>query len=81
MTPATLDPLTQTGSLPCPASTTAVNDTASNLAVSNRDFAVATNRVVVYACYVWTPPMAGFLGIPQTITLRAVVSEGLQHQR
>jgi hypothetical protein len=81
MTAVALDPLTQTGSLPCPASTTSANDTASNLAVSNRDFAVATNRVVVYACYVWTPPMAGFLGIPQTITLRAVVSEGLQHQR
>jgi hypothetical protein len=81
MTSSTIDPVTNSGSLPCPATTVAGNDTASNLAVSNRDFAVAANRVVVYACYVWTPPMAGFLAIPNTITLRAVVSEGLQHQR
>jgi Flp pilus assembly protein TadG len=83
MTGSSINPLTGTGSLPCPATTSsgADNDKASNLAVSNRDFAIATNRVVVYACYDWSPPLAGFLGIPQTITLKAVVSEGLQHQR
>jgi hypothetical protein len=79
----TIDPLAQTSSLPCPATTTAAadNDTASNLAVSDRDLAVAANRVIVYACYNWSPPLAGFLGIPQTVVLRAVFSEALQHQR
>lgn len=78
-----IDPLTQTSSLPCPATTTAAagNDTSSNLAVSNRDLAVAANRVTLYACYNWSPPLAGFLGIPQTVVLRAVFSEALQHQR
>lgn len=84
-----MNPLTDTGSLPCPAGTAAGSspystdgdDKASNLAVSDADLAVAANRVVVYACYAWSPPMAGFLAIPSTIVLRAVVSEGLQHQR
>lgn len=84
-----VDPLEDTGSLACPAVTNPPSapglldgdDQASNLAVSDRDLAVATNRVVVYTCYNWSPPLAGFLGIPQTIVLRAVVSEALQHQR
>jgi hypothetical protein len=83
MESSNIDPLAQTSSLPCPATTTeaAGNDTASNLAVSDRDLAVAANRVIVYACYNWSPPLAGFLGIPQTVILRAVFSEALQHQR
>lgn len=83
MEPSNVDPLTDTESLPCPASTSvaAGNDTASNLAVSDRELAVAANRVVVYACYSWGPPLAGFLLIPDTVILRAVFSEGLQHQR
>jgi hypothetical protein len=83
MEASNLNPLTQTSDLPCPGSTTlaAGNDTASNLAVSNRELAVAANRVVVYACYNWSPPLAGFLGIPQSVVLRAVFSEALQHQR
>jgi hypothetical protein len=83
------NPLTDTSSLPCPATTTAPSgpglldgdDQASSLAVSNRELAVAANRVVVYACYKWSPPLAGFLGIPQSVVLRAVLSEALQHQR
>jgi hypothetical protein len=83
------NPITETSSLPCPANTAAPSapglldgdDQASNLAVSDRELAVAANRVVVYACYNWSPPLAGFLGIPQTVVLRAVFSEGLQHQR
>lgn len=83
MEASNIDPLAQTSSLPCPATTTAAagNDTASNLAVSDRDLAVAANRVIVYACYNWSPPLAGFLGIPQSVVLRAVFSEALQHQR
>ena len=57
------------------------SDKASNLAVSDRELAVAANRVVVYSCYNWSPPLAGFLGIPQNVVLQAVYAEGLQHQR
>jgi hypothetical protein len=76
-----VDPLTDTDNLPCPAITGVGDDTASNLAVSDRELAVAANQVVLYACYNWSPPLAGFLLIPDTVVLRAVFSEGLQHQR
>jgi hypothetical protein len=39
------------------------------------------NRVSVYACMQWQPPMAGFLLIPDTVTLRAVISEPIQRQQ
>ena len=42
---------------------------------------VVANRVTVYACYVWAPPMAGFLLIPTTVTFRAVISEPIQRQQ
>jgi hypothetical protein len=84
-----IDPLSDTESLSCPSSTVAPSspglldgdDKASNLAVSDRALAVAANRVVVYACYTWNPPLAGFLGIPQSVVIRSVISEGLQHQK
>jgi hypothetical protein len=37
--------------------------------------------VTVFTCYVWTPPLSGFLFIPSQITLRAVISESLQRQQ
>ena len=37
--------------------------------------------VTVYVCYDWTPPMSGFLFIPQQITLRAVVTEAMERQQ
>jgi hypothetical protein len=84
-----VDPLAATDSLPCPATTSGPSapqtldgdDQGSNLAVSDRQLAVSANRVVVYACYTWAPPLAGFLGIPNTFTFRAVISEALHHQR
>lgn len=83
------NPLTNREDLPCPATTNAPSspgaldgdDQASNLAVSDRDLAVAANRVVVYACYTWNPPLAGFLLIPETVIIQAVYSEAMQHQR
>ncbi len=39
------------------------------------------NQVTVYACYDWRPPLAGFLLIPKTLTLRAVITEALQYQQ
>ncbi len=60
-----------------PPLTTAADDQASSLAHSS---APSANQVTVYACYVWTPPFLGPL-IGSQITLRAVVSEAMQHQK
>jgi hypothetical protein len=37
--------------------------------------------VTVYACFQWTPPLAGFIFIPTQIPLRAVVTEAIQRQQ
>ena len=72
------NPLTNASALPCPAPLTSVgDDQASSLASATH----GTNRVVVYMCYRWTPPMAGFLLIPSTITMRAVLSEAIERQQ
>jgi hypothetical protein len=87
---APLNPKTNPGDLPCPATTVGSalspakadgDDKASGIAD-----AVATNQsypttVTVYACFKWTPPMAGFLFVPAQMTLRAVVTEALQRQQ
>ena len=83
-----VDPRTQAAELPCPPLPTVASgyspprtdgdDKASNLAASTGNNA---NQVTVYTCYVWRPPMAGFLLIPAEVTLRAVVTEAIQHQR
>ncbi len=63
----------------CPPPTTSLtDDTASSMSASNHP---AANEVTVMACYAWQPPMAGFLLIPETVTLRAVVSEKLEYQQ
>jgi len=54
-------------------------DTASDM--SEGQGRIVANRVTVYACYEWSPPGAGFLLIPQTVTLRAVISEPIQRQQ
>lgn len=58
--------------------TSAANDMASDMSAS---YAGTANEVSVFACYNWRPPLAGFLLIPQTVTLRAVVTETLQYQQ
>ncbi|HEX4813539.1 MAG TPA: TadE family protein [Nonomuraea sp.] len=74
-----VDPRTSADSLPCPAPPTSVSDDmASSYSASNYGSA---NQVTTYACYVWRPPLAGFLLIPPTVTLRAVVTEALQYQQ
>ncbi len=73
------DPVANTSALPCPPpATVPTDDKASNLAVSSGGTA---NQVTVYGCYLWRPPMAGFLLIPETVTLRATITEIMQHQR
>jgi hypothetical protein len=73
-----VDPRVNSASLPCPApTTTAGDDRASNLAASDSGSA---NQVTVYACYVWHPPLLGDL-IGSSITMRATITEAMQHQK
>lgn len=79
-----INPRTSSDALPCPppltiegASAGDGDDQASNLAFSG---ASTTNQVTVYACYVWSPPLlSAFTGT--TITMRAVITEAMQHQQ
>lgn len=74
-----IDPIANTSALPCPPPlTVATDDRASNLAVSSLGTA---NQVTVYGCYDWQPPLAGFLLVPETVTLRATITQSMQHQR
>lgn len=74
-----VDPRLSAASLSCPAPiTTAADDMASSFSSSTSG---TSNQVTAYACYVWQPPLAGFLLIPPTVTLRAVVTEALQYQQ
>lgn len=68
-------PMACTNPLPLTDNT---GDTASDMSAS---YAGTANQVTVLACYNWQPPMAGFLLIPQTITLKAVVTETLEYQQ
>jgi hypothetical protein len=72
------DPTTNPSAIAC-ASGLATVDTASNS--SEGQGRVVANRVTAYACYEWAPPMAGFLLIPDTVTLRAVISEPIERQQ
>lgn len=58
--------------------TTDANDMASNWSAS---YGVSANQVTVYACYVWRPPMAGFLLIPSEVILRGLVTEAMEYQQ
>ena len=68
-----IDPVNNVSSLGCRSRmTTARDDPSSN---------VPGNQVTVYACFQWTPPLAGFLMIPSAVTMRAVVTEVIQRQQ
>jgi hypothetical protein len=70
--PSNVDPVGDPASLSCPVVTTSVDDPASD---------IPNNRVTVYACFKWAPPMAGFLLMPSEVTMRAVVTEVIQRQQ
>lgn len=72
------DPSSALGSIGCEAGL-ARTDTASNL--SDSDVANVANRVTVYVCYRWRPPMAGFLLIPNEVVLRAESTEPIERQQ
>ncbi len=68
-----LDPVTQTGALGCGyGMTTLADDSGSD---------VPGNQVTAYVCFEWTPPMAGFLMIPESVVMRAVVTEVIHDQQ
>ena len=79
-----VNPRADSASLPCPPPITVAganpgdgDDKASNLAFSG---ATTTNQVTVYACYEWSPPfLSSFTG--GTVTMRAVITEAMQHQQ
>jgi hypothetical protein len=74
------DPTTQPGAIGCSAGIAfSTVDTASDL--SESEGRTVANQVTVYACYVWRPPLAGFLLIPSEVTLRAVIAEPIQRQQ
>ena len=82
-----VNPRTDPDSLACPpptpapfggAPSTAGDDKASSLAFANGRHYPTT--ITAYGCFNWVPPMAGFLFIPNSITLRAVATEGMQRQ-
>lgn len=74
------DPTTDPGSIPCSSGLAATTvDQASDL--SEGAGRVVANDVSAFACYVWRPPLAGFLLIPSEVTLRAVVTEPIQRQQ
>lgn len=67
------NPATEAGKLGCRLRmTTAGDDPASD---------IPGNQVTVYACFQWTPPMAGVLMIPNAVTMRAVVTEVIHRQQ
>jgi hypothetical protein len=74
------DPTTDPNLVPCNstlASTTV--DQASDM--SEGTGKAVANTVTAYACYNWAPPLAGFLLIPPTVTLRAVITEPIERQQ
>jgi TadE-like protein len=72
------DPSTDSGNISC-ANGLATTDEGSN--VSEAPGRPVGNRVTAYACYVWTPPFAGFLLLPESVTLRAVITEAIERQQ
>jgi Flp pilus assembly protein TadG len=74
------DPTTNPNAIGCNSGLAATTvDQASNL--SEGPGRIVANTVTAYACYLWSPPMAGFLLIPQTVTLRAVITEPIERQQ
>jgi hypothetical protein len=68
-----VDPIADSASLDCRTRmTTAADDPASD---------IPGNQVTAYACFRWSPPLAGLLMIPSQITIRAVITEVIHRQQ
>lgn len=73
-----VDPNEAPGGIDCAAGLTTTDEASS---MSEAPGVLLGNRVSVHVCYMWEPPMAGFLLIPTQVPLRAVVSEAIQRQQ
>lgn len=60
---------------------TGLPTTDQGSAVSEATGRPVGNTVTAYACYVWRPPLAGFLLLPNQMTLRAVLTEPIERQQ
>lgn len=88
-----VNPKTNPDGIACPAPSTVGSaygvdggkadgdDKASDIAVGIGTNLHYPTTVTVYTCFRWTPPMAGFVFIPSTITIRAVATEAMQRQQ
>jgi hypothetical protein len=72
------DPTANPGGIGC-RSGLPTTDQASSM--SDSAATPVANTVTAYTCFVWQPPLAGFLLIPEQITLRGVVTEAMQRQQ
>jgi len=72
------DPTVSAGAIGCRAG---MPRTDQGSAVSEAQGRPVANTVTAYACYVWRPPLAGFLLLPDQVTLRGVVTEAIQRQQ
>lgn len=76
------DPTADPEDIGCNAGLAATTvDEASAVSEGGAEARIVANTVTAYACYVWNPPMAGFLLIPETVTLRAVITEPIERQQ
>jgi hypothetical protein len=73
-----VDPTTSSDAIDCAAGLS-TGDQAS--AISEATGRPVANTVTAYACYVWRPPLAGFLLLPDQVTLRGVITEAIQRQQ
>jgi type II secretory pathway pseudopilin PulG len=72
------DPTTNPDAIGCAAGLP-THDEASSM--SEGPGVIVGNRITAYTCFVWNPPLAGFLLIPEQVTLRAVITEPIQRQQ
>lgn len=72
------DPTTDPGDIACADGLPTVDQASS---MSDSIATPIANTVTAYACYAWQPPLAGFLLIPESVTLRGVITEAMQRQQ
>jgi len=76
------DPTSDPQDIACTSGLAATTvDEASDVSEGGAEGRIVANTVTAYACYQWSPPLAGFLLIPQTVTLRAVITEPIERQQ
>jgi len=68
-----INPATDAGSLGCTSRMTGTSDDVASDSPGN--------QVTVYACYIWTPPLAGMLMVPSQVTIRAILTDVIQRQQ